>query len=524
MRNAKYSMRLIGLLLIGCILHSCARYSYFETPKSTPPDFQGRMLKMIFPEQPDHPYYLSNLTFADGLISGSVPQGSNFFPQNSKYIYNVYLLPQTPIPDSLSTEYQLPMESIDRIEVYDLDLGKSIVLSTLAIGTTCLVSCSIFLAFIILTKESCPFVFAYNGSEFEFTGEIYGGAIFPTLERDDYMPLPNLQPKGNEYQLRMDNLAEEIQYTNLAELQVVDHPKGTSLLVDRLGIFHTVKDPKAPLSAISGTGEDAMPLVSAKDEHSYRGDDSQDASESMDALHLKFPAPKDKANARLILKARNSIWLDYTLGQFLNMFGSKYDRWYSMKSRQKNGVDYEWSLNQGIPLSVYLKQDGAWKYLDHFPVVGPMADREMLMHLDLSGFDGDEIELKLQCGAKFWEIDYVALDSSAPGRIYRQNVGLQKAVTTEGEDVTKLLTKRDKKYFVQPKVGDSAVLSYPVPAARDDSERTVILHSRGHYKVIRKAKGDPDIASITEIRQPGKFAEFSRKNYLNFVARYATQN
>jgi len=56
------------------------------------------------------------------------------------------------------------------------------------------------------------------------------------------------------------------------------------------------------------------------------------------------------------------------------------------------------------------------------------------------------------------------------------------------------------------------------------ADRPVFLHSSEHYKVIRKAKGDPDIASIQEIRQPSKFAEFSRKNYLNIIARYAKQN
>ncbi|HQQ68395.1 MAG TPA: hypothetical protein PLX77_06170 [Candidatus Cloacimonadota bacterium] len=156
MRLAKNSVRLICLLLIGCILQSCARYAYFEKPKSPAPDFQGRMLKLIFPEQPDHPYYLCDLSFADGQINGSVPEGSSFFPQKSKYIYKVYLLPQTSLPDSLSDEYQLPMERIERIEVYDLDLGATIVLSTLAIGGTAIVLGGLFFATVIFALIYCP--------------------------------------------------------------------------------------------------------------------------------------------------------------------------------------------------------------------------------------------------------------------------------------------------------------------------------------------------------------------------------
>jgi len=521
MRIAKTFVRLICLFLIGCVLNSCAKYAYFEVPKNPPPDFQGRVLRLNYPEKPFENYYFNDLSFANEQISGTLVRSAVTADPKSRYIYNVFLSPGTVIPDSLPAQYQLPLSQISRMEVYDLDLGRTIIASTLLFAGVGIVLSAILFVIVMLTKESCPFVYAYNGSEFEFTGEIYSGAIFPNLERDDFLPLPNLQAKDGQYQLKMDNLAEEIQYTNLAELQVVDHPKGTDLMVDRQGMFRTVKEPVLPLAALNGSGEDALPLVIVKDELSYKGDDTNDPKQSMDALHLKFAAPKDKSNARLILKARNSIWLDYILGQFLDLFGNRYDRWYARQSKPDKSLDKDWALNQGIPLSVYVKQAGEWKYLDHFPVVGPMADREMVLPLDLSSIKDSVIELKLQCGAKFWEIDYVALDASTPQPVYCQKLPLQKAETAEGKDVTRLLTKTDKEYFVQPKVGDSAVLSYVVPQARDGYERTIFLHSRGHYKVIRKAKSEPDIAALEQFRQAGHFAKFSRRNYLEFMAKYA---
>ncbi len=512
--------RLICLVLIGSILNSCAKYAYFNVPKSPVPDFEGRILKLNFPEKPLDAYYFSDLSYANEQISGTLIKSTIAATPRSKYIYNVFLNPGAAIPDSLPAEYQLPLERIGRMEVYDLDLGRTIIASTLLFTGVSVILSAILIVIVMLTKESCPFVYAYNGSEFEFTGEIYSGAIFPNLERDDFMPLPNLQPRERQYQLKMDNLAEEIQFTNLTELQVVDHPKGTRLLVDRQGTFHTITDPVMPLAALAGSGEDALPLVSKQDELSYRGDETQDPKHSMDALHLKFAAPKNKANARLILKARNSIWLDYTLGQFLDMFGNRYDRWYARQSKPDKSLDKDWALQQGIPLSVFVKQDGGWKYLDHFPVVGPTADREMVLPLDLSSIKDSVIELKLQCGTRFWEIDYVALDTSVAQPVFSQKVPLQKAETAEGKDVTRLLTKTDKRYFVQPKVGDSAILSFAVPQATQGYERSVFLHSRGHYKVIRKAKGEPDITTLEQFRQAGKFAEFSRRNYLEFMARY----
>jgi hypothetical protein len=56
--------------------------------------------------------------------------------------------------------------------------------------------------------------------------KLYGGAIFAPLERDDFMPLPNMVPTEEEYRLRITNELKERQYTNLAELWVVQHPAG----------------------------------------------------------------------------------------------------------------------------------------------------------------------------------------------------------------------------------------------------------------------------------------------------------
>ena len=521
MRTNGIAARIISLLLAGLILSSCARYSYFDMPKEPAPTFEGRVLLLYYPELPTDCFQFSDLSLSEQQLSGKLERLPSIPKPTKRSVITAYLNSGLTIPDSLQTQFQLPLSDISRMEAYDVDLGKTILATTGLVAGISLVAALILYIVVILTKESCPFIYTFNGEEFEFIGEIYSGAIFPNLERDDYMALPFMKAKDGEYQLKMANQAEEIQYTNLAELSVVDHPLGTSLLADSKGKYHTLRDPQPPLSAVSGTNEDVLDLLKAKDEIKYLGDETDDPTCAKDAVVLQFAVPKAKQQARLVLRARNSIWLDHTMGQFLDMFGSRYDTWYARQSKPDAAMDPNWSLNQGIPLSVYLKRDGEWQLVDYFPVVGPMADRDLVMPIDLSGVDTDSIELKLECGPKFWEIDYVALDTSVQEKFYTHTVTLKNAVTTEGKDVTKLLKHSDKHYFVQPRVGDSALLCYPVPAARETMSRTVFLHSRGHYKVIRKAKGEPDVARLEQFRQPGSFALFSRRNYLELMARYA---
>ena len=70
----------------------------------------------------------------------------------------------------------------------------------------------------------------------------------------------------------------------------------------------------------------------------------------------------------------------------------------------------KWSFDQGMPLSVYLQTETGLKFVDYFNLPGPMADKEDILNIDLSGIHSDKINLKLVTGVLFWDIDYVGMD------------------------------------------------------------------------------------------------------------------
>jgi hypothetical protein len=60
--------------------------------------------------------------------------------------------------------------------------------------------------------ESCPFVYSWNGSEYAFDAEPFGGAITRGLERDDYSVLPSLRSDGGRFRLLMINQMAETRW------------------------------------------------------------------------------------------------------------------------------------------------------------------------------------------------------------------------------------------------------------------------------------------------------------------------
>jgi hypothetical protein len=410
----------------------------------------------------------------------------------------------------------IPFTAIDQIEVYDVDLAKTIVYSTLGIAGTL---GAIFI-FILLTKDSCPFIYAYNGETYEFVGEIYSGAIHPPLERHDYLPLPVLKPVENEYRVKITNEIKEIQHTNLTELLVFDHPENAEILVDKYGNVHTVSDPRLPISANALDGTNIEYLLAEKDSLSFMSGIPDNENQDMDGMIITFDRPVDKDTGKLVIKGKNSFWLDYIHGQFSELFGDRLETWKEEQKDKSPEKMIEWSLDQGIPLSVYLETDEGWEFVDYYNVVGPLAAKEDVLEIDLTSAKNDKVNIKLEFGFLFWEIDYAAMDFTPNLTTSNYTVPVTSAMNQNSIDVSYELRYDDDQYYHQPHIGDQALLTFDVPEQIEGTKRSVILHSKGHYEILKDAEGEPDLAYLNSFRKPGAFSKFSKERFMQFYNQF----
>ena len=402
----------------------------------------------------------------------------------------------------------IPLEQISKIEMYDPHVGATV--GSWLLGGLGLVAAAYAAVIIIalIFKESCPFIYVYNGEDYAFAGEIYSGAVQPQLERHDYLRLPVFDPQSDQFKLKISNEIKEIQHTNLLELWVYDHPGAESVLTDKYGVHHTISNPEIPLNALSLKGNNVLSLVKDQDSLKYFGEDPKENPDITDGILLEFNKPREAQHAKLLIQARNTFLLDYNMNRFHSLFGDAYEGWQARQQNTPAEQLKQWSLDQNIPLSVFLLRNNEWEFVDYYNIAGPMAFKEDVLCIPLDSSDEGPLRIKLEYGTYFWEVDYVGVDFSDNVSVTKHVVPLESAINQNGEEVSSLLVADDELYYVQPEIGDEAIVRFTLPALADES-RSIILHSKGHYQVIRDPSGKPNRQYLQSFYEPGQFNRFT---------------
>lgn len=415
----------------------------------------------------------------------------------------------------------IALDQVEKMEVYKYDAAGSAATTVLAVvGFTALAVVVIAVIAFATKAESCPFVYADNPDGRVFEGELYSGATYPQLERHDWLPMPHLQATGQTYRLAIANKVKEVQHTNLLELVAIDHPEQTEVLFDKYGRLHTLANPQAPVKATSLEGQDLLSQIAWQDSFIYLGTPNNNTPDASDGILLQFQRPDNAQSAKLVVNAKNSMWLDHAHGLMLDKFG---DRAANIRENflQKSAADlHQWALKQNIPLSVWIETTpGKWERADYFNLSGPMALKRDVLDLDLSKVKGDQIRIKLIYGFMFWEIDYVAMDFSPNQAVQVQNLAPVSAITQDGADLSAALRSDDAEYYHQPNIGDEAMVVFPAPPLKNGYQRSLILHAKGHYQILRDPKpGTPSLRELKKFRNPNAFPIFARDQWWQLLS------
>ncbi len=381
-------------------------------------------------------------------------------------------------------------------------------------------------AVVAMTKESCPFIYSFDGERWVFDGEPYGAAISSGLARTDLSELEHLREVEGAYRLLLTNEVDETQHTDSLRLIVLDHPPGTEAVADAAGMVHAFRSLVAPVSARDGQGRDLSRWLRADDGVAWQHDmaalaKTRPLSATRDTLDLEFRRPEGAERAWLVVRAANTPWASHMLRRTLDIRGREVGAYYDALDNDPNfrAAVQAWHLREEVFLLAVetLGKDG-WREQGRLVGGGPFVAERRALPLDLAAQEGKTIHVRLRPPVGFWSFDSFAFawDEAEAHTTVLTPVS---ATDAEGRDVVPLLVANDGATLDFPVAGSNATLTFRAPARRPGTVRTVFAATHGWYQIHLHGGPEPDSAALQALAmEPGwivkraldEFAEFQR--------------
>ena len=352
-------------------------------------------------------------------------------------------------------------------------------------------------------KESCPFVYDWDGTGWRLASGTFGGAIARTLQRTVLDNLDHVVPQGGVVRLKVTNELDETDHVDALAVLAVDHAPGVTVAADPAGNLHTIGSLEPPVTATDFRGADALARVRDLDgwswESSFAGRDTSRAADLRDGLQLAFMRPSGAHRAHLVVDANNTPWALHLLTGFITAHGAGTDAWY-------DSLNAEPALAQALGLrlagegflAASVRPQSGWAPAGLVWEVGPEMARRQVLELDLSSVVGDTVLVRLESAPALWLVDRVAMDFTADGPLTVHELRLISARDRAGNDVAPLISAADGlEYVMEP--GDAAEMSFRVPALDTGMDRTFLLRSSGWYRIHVPSAGAPDVAMLDAV-------------------------
>ncbi|MDH3698463.1 MAG: hypothetical protein OEQ81_07340, partial [Flavobacteriaceae bacterium] len=279
---------------------------------------------------------------------------------------------------------------------------------------------------------------------------------------------------------------------------------------------YSITNPIEPYKAMADHKYDLTQALKSSDDLYAGFDTPMDASDGTRNLDVWFDHKAENTSGKLVLRLKNTFWMDYALQTFFRQFGSYYSKYQKQQQEISLEQAYQWREAQNMPLSVYVDTGKGWQLQEQVYAVGPMLYRDIVVPLDLEDVGEDELKVRLKTGHKFWEVDKVAIDYSPTIEMTKIAVAPHKAIDHLGNDVAEKMAERDQDYYVQEEVGNRVNIQYQSPPMEQEA-RTVFLRNTGYYIYKRAYVGRPDFKELKKFRKPGHFTQYAEGQYHTLI-------
>ncbi len=166
---------------------------------------------------------------------------------------------------------------------------------------------------------------------------------------------------------------------------VVDHPADLSVLIDKSGKIQTFRKPSVPVTAENSAGRDITYLYREEGFINFSGNPPDIGKDGEEIIVMKFLKPHNCKSGKLLIRAKNSFWLDVLFTKFHCFLEKSTIHLQKSRNRHHPVSLTSFFLIRKSPYQFILKKNGKWQSAGYFNIAGPMAMRDDILPVDLTG-------------------------------------------------------------------------------------------------------------------------------------------
>ncbi len=200
----------------------------------------------------------------------------------------------------------------------------------------------------------------------------------------------------------------------------------------------------------------------------------------------------------LIVKAKQSKWLEIVAEFFFRQLGTKFSAWVDRIDNGDPKKYHQNSIDRGISMNAYVHRNGRWEYLGSYENAGTLEYRNLALNLDLSKIDEETIEIKLESAHGLWDLDFVGITDEWSEEVNLTKLRTISAFNQDGADVLSRISGDDGIYVVQPNEGTYTNLFFEAPTHPDSY---LVLQGNGYYHHKRNYTTKPNYPVLKELRK-----------------------
>jgi hypothetical protein len=390
---------------------------------------------------------------------------------------------------------------------------------------------AVIVLYIALTKQSCPFIYSFNGSHYQFDAEPLGGATTEGLSRTDISALEHLRPVNGVYRLVVRNEVAETQYIDEMKLLIVDHDPQVRPVADLTGTFLGVRSAEPPLSVQNEEGNDVTVFFSAQDSIQWQSPmESYLRSQTYPRRHsltFSFAKPPGVKKAHLIVHGGTTLWGSNMIRKMYELYGEKVDSVYAVYDAHAAGfysmMKYM-EREELYQLKMSVQKNGNWIERGIINGGGPLIHETQSIPMSVASLEGDRLNIRIQPPAGFWSFDYVGIEYDRDEQLPATEISALSCIDQNGDNVSGMLSGSDRKYVGMPTTSDHIVIEYPVPALRSGFTRSIFLKTSGFYTLHLTKTERPDYHTLQMLKDsPGAVVQYSFKKYFEWYTQMSKQ-